>query len=83
MDSITLLTAVEQVAEHLRQVLLREGLSGTMPGVLPLAADLGVNHKTVKAALKQLEKEGWGQSVDCGFTWSEVLNDCCGYEPKK
>ncbi|MEJ6699779.1 MAG: substrate-binding domain-containing protein [Akkermansiaceae bacterium] len=58
MDSITLLTAVEQVAEHLRQVLLREGLSGTMPGVLPLAADLGVNHKTVKAALKQLEKEG-------------------------
>jgi DNA-binding LacI/PurR family transcriptional regulator len=33
-------------------------LSGTIPGVRPLAVELGVNHKTVEAALTQLEQEG-------------------------
>lgn len=58
MDSITLLTGAEQVAGHLREALLRGELSGTIPGVRPLAAELGVNHKTVEAALKLLEDEG-------------------------
>jgi hypothetical protein len=44
MDSITLLSAAEQVAGHLRQALLRGELSGTIPGVRPLAVELGVNH---------------------------------------
>ncbi len=42
----------------MREALLRGELSGTIPGVRPLAADLGVNPKTVKAALSQLEQEG-------------------------
>ena len=58
MDSITLLSAAEQVAGHLRQALLRGDMSGTIPGVRPLAVELGVNHKTVEAALTQLEQEG-------------------------
>jgi DNA-binding LacI/PurR family transcriptional regulator len=58
MDSITLLSAAEQVASHLRQALLRGDMSGTIPGVRPLAVELGVNHKTVEVALTQLEHEG-------------------------
>ena len=58
MDPITILSAVEQVAVHLREELLRGGLSGKMPGVNPLVAELGVGHKTVKAALRMLEDEG-------------------------
>ena len=58
MDTITLLSAAEQVAAHLREALLREGSSGTIAGVRPLATDLGVNRKTVERALNQLEREG-------------------------
>ena len=58
MDTITLLSAAEQVAAHLREALLREGSSGTIPGVRTLATDLGVNRKTVERALNQLECEG-------------------------
>jgi hypothetical protein len=49
---------VEQVAEHLRKEVLQGNLSGTMPGVNPLMVELGVNHKTVEAALRLLETEG-------------------------
>ena len=58
MNPITVLSAVEQVAEHLRAEMLRGGLSGKMPGVNPLVAELGVGHKTVNAALRMLENEG-------------------------
>ena len=58
MNPITVLSAVEQVAEHLRAEVLRGGLSGKMPGVNPLVAELGVGHKTVNAALRMLENEG-------------------------
>jgi hypothetical protein len=58
MESFNLLSAIDQVAGHLRSELLRGSLSGTVPGVSPLAEELGVNHKTVRAALRQLEDEG-------------------------
>ena len=58
MDPITVLSAVEQVAVHLRTEMLRGALSGKMPGVNPLVAELGVGHKTVNAALRMLENEG-------------------------
>jgi DNA-binding LacI/PurR family transcriptional regulator len=58
MNPFTALSAAEQVAEHLRNELLRGSFSGTLPGVNPLAAELEVNHKTVKAALRILEDEG-------------------------
>jgi len=58
MDSITVLSAAEQVAEHLRAALLRGGLSGTIPGVRPLVAQLGVGRDTIKMALRHREHEG-------------------------
>ena len=58
MDPFRLLSAVEQVAEHLRREMLRGSLQGKLPGINPLATELGVGHKTVKAALRILEKEG-------------------------
>ncbi len=48
----------EQAAEFIRRQILRGHWSGTMPGRHELAAELGINHKTVEAALLQLEKQG-------------------------
>ncbi len=52
------LSASEQVAAHLRGELKRGHWRGMMPGANQLTAQLGVNHKTIEAALKQLEHEG-------------------------
>jgi DNA-binding LacI/PurR family transcriptional regulator len=52
------LSIAEQVAEYLRNELERGNLIHDFPGVKSLAHELGVNHKTVKAALKILETEG-------------------------
>lgn len=43
---------------HLRAELASGRLCGSMPGVLRLELDLGVNRKAVDAALQQLEREG-------------------------
>jgi DNA-binding LacI/PurR family transcriptional regulator/DNA-binding transcriptional regulator YhcF (GntR family) len=51
-------TITEQVADHLRGELERGRWAGLMPGKHGLAAELGVNNKTVEAALRQLEAEG-------------------------
>ena len=48
----------EQVAQVLRVGLCRGRWRGTIPGRIRLAAELGVNHKTVTAALRLLEGEG-------------------------
>jgi DNA-binding LacI/PurR family transcriptional regulator len=58
MASLHILTAAEQVAEHLRKELTAGVRRGEMPGVAALAKDLGVNHKTVNAALALLERDG-------------------------
>lgn len=58
MKPVTVLSAAQQVAEHLRAELLRGGFGKTMPGVPTLMAELGVSQKTVMAALRILEKEG-------------------------
>jgi DNA-binding LacI/PurR family transcriptional regulator len=58
MTQIKLLSFSEQVAALLRAELLNGTLRGQMPGVLRLEEELGVNRKTVEAALQQLEREG-------------------------
>ena len=58
MQGFRALTAVEQLTGHLREEILRGGLSGTMPGVNQLASTMGVSPKTVIAAVKQLERAG-------------------------
>jgi DNA-binding LacI/PurR family transcriptional regulator len=52
------LSVTEQVAQALRDGLREGRWQGAMPGRNRLAAELGVNHKTVKAALATLEREG-------------------------
>ncbi|MGB1129523.1 MAG: substrate-binding domain-containing protein [Haloferula sp.] len=58
MDPLIVLSAVDQVAAHLREEILRGGFGDALPGVNPLSTRLGVNRKTVDAALRLLEKEG-------------------------
>ena len=52
------LTATEQFAVHLRDLIESGALAGQMPGVHKLAKELGVSPKTVVAAVAQLEHEG-------------------------
>ena len=75
MEALTVLSAAAQVAEHLKKELRRGGLRGTLPGVAPLAEELGVNHKTVRAALDQLEKEGLVESRGNGLGRRVALAD--------
>lgn len=56
--SIRLMTHAEQVAAHLRPEILRGRWGGSMPGIVALGKQLGVNHNTVDAALGLLEEEG-------------------------
>lgn len=51
-------TVTEQVAQALRDGIREGRWQGTMPGRNRLAAELGVKHKTVKAALETLGREG-------------------------
>ncbi len=58
MPEFTLLSAPEQAANHLRGRILSGVWGDEMPGAPMLAAELGIDHKTVIAALHQLEHEG-------------------------
>ena len=58
MPILRVLSAAEQVAEHLRAEVLTGAWTSEMPGVGNLKGELGVNHKTVEAALRILEGEG-------------------------
>lgn len=52
------LSAVEQLAEHLRAEIISGTLSHALPGVHKLARELGVSPKTVVAAVAKLERDG-------------------------
>jgi hypothetical protein len=57
MAMIHFMSKIEQVAAHLREEILRGRWGDTIAGRHELAAALGINSKTVEAALKQLEQE--------------------------
>ena len=59
MEKIAILTASEQVAEHLRRELEAGTWSEWLPGEAKLANELSVGRDTVTAAVQQLETEGW------------------------
>lgn len=59
MSEFRITSAAEQAADFLRGQILRGRWSGVMPGRHDLAAELGINHKTVEAALSQLEEQGF------------------------
>jgi len=58
MSELTILSPSEQVADHLREELIRGRWKGIMPGVPTLAAELGVDHKAVASAMALLEQDG-------------------------
>ena len=58
MPPLRILSPSEQVADHLKSELLRGRWMNSIPGVPSLAAEMGVNRKTVDAALRQLDSEG-------------------------
>lgn len=58
MSTPSFLTLTDQVTEHLRSEILRGRWSSELPGKHQLAAELGVNNKTVEGALRLLEKTG-------------------------
>lgn len=58
MPQFSIHSPSEQVARHLKTELLNGVWSGLMPGGPKLASDLGVDRKTIEAALRLLEDEG-------------------------
>ena len=52
-------SVTDQVAEALLDGIRQRRWTDVMPGRVALARELGVNHKTVEAAMKTLEKAGW------------------------
>lgn len=58
MKRLILRSAPEQVAAHLCEEISRGQYRHGMPGYRALAEQLGVNHKTVNAALRLLEAQG-------------------------
>ena len=58
MQPISLVSAASQVAAYLRGEVERGHWTEDIPGAGWLAAELGVNRKTVAAALRQLVREG-------------------------
>jgi len=58
MNSFRSLSAVGQLAAHLRGEIAAGRLHGMMPGVIRLVAELGVGTNTVLGAMAELEREG-------------------------
>jgi len=58
MAELRLFSKIEQVAAFFRGELLEGRWEEAMPGRLELAAELGLNDRTVEEALRLLEKEG-------------------------
>lgn len=56
----------EQVAEMLIDGIRQGRWRDVLPGRVTLAAEFGVNHKTVESALKKLEKAGWVEPQGIG-----------------
>lgn len=52
------LNTAEQIANHLREELMRGRWTGMMPGQFRLAKELGASRNAVEAALRLLEHEG-------------------------
>ena len=66
MTKLLILSPSQQVAEYLRKELMRQSWLGFMPGAPQLSAELGVDRKTIEAALQMLQVDGWLQWQGAG-----------------
>jgi DNA-binding LacI/PurR family transcriptional regulator len=64
--SLRRLTAAEQTADHLREGIRGGRWPEKLPGVLALAAECDVSPATMRAAIRQLETEGWIHAEGAG-----------------
>lgn len=64
--ALSILSPSDQVASHLREQLLGNRWTKELPGTPALATELGIDRKTIIAALNQLEKEGLLESQGAG-----------------
>jgi DNA-binding GntR family transcriptional regulator len=69
------LSHAQQLAAHLRSEILQGKWSDSMPGILLLEKELGVNRNTIDAALKLLEKEGLLKGQGAGRKRRIVLQE--------
>jgi DNA-binding LacI/PurR family transcriptional regulator/DNA-binding transcriptional regulator YhcF (GntR family) len=69
------LSTIDQFTAHLRVGLLSGQWTDTMPGGHRLAAEFGLNGKTVEAALQRLEKEGLLVGQGAGRSRKIVLSE--------
>ena len=81
MQRLTILRPSWQAANYLRDELMRGTWVGAMPGAPLLAAELGINRKTVDAALRQLETEG--MLVPQGPGRARLIQLPAGNEPER
>ena len=63
MTQLRLLSAAEQVAEHLITEIQSGQYNNEMPGAMRLSKTYGVNHKTMESALQLLEKKMIGRRI--------------------
>ena len=66
MSKLSILSPSQQAAEYLRKELMRQTWTGLMPGAPQLSAELGVDRKTIEAALQMLQEAGWLQAQGAG-----------------
>ena len=66
MHQLRLLSAAEQVAEHLLTEIKSGHFAPEFPGAIKLSKKLGVNHKTMESALQILEKK-----TDLDKSWNK------------
>jgi len=66
MKGFEVQSATEQVADRLREELLRGTWMGLMPGEDRLMGRLGIGRKTVREAIILLEEEGWLENRGVG-----------------
>lgn len=64
--TLTILSPSVQVASHLREQLIGNRWTNELPGTPALATELGIDRKTIIAALNQLEEEGLIKSQGVG-----------------
>lgn len=66
MNPLRRQTLIEQAAAHLREGFQKGRWAGQLPGVGPLAGELGVSKDTLRAALALLEDQGLIKSAGWG-----------------
>jgi LacI family transcriptional regulator len=78
MEPLRHINLTEQTAGHLRVMLRDIRLGGKLPGVLRMAAELGVSKTTLRAALRLLEGEGVVALSENGHS-RHVTGQAAGY----